>query len=126
VADRGLGFWEALETSRRAATRHWFKLFALFILSFLPFVVFHFYLMARESADTLPNIEKLIAVIRDGLASGTPPNQAEIQKIATEIEVVQRSYGPWTLVRQALLLVSLPFGIGSLAFVYEDLFGRKK
>jgi len=126
VADRGLGFWDALETSRRAATRHWFKLFALFLLSFLPFVVFHFYLIARESADISPYLQKLIAVIRDALASGGPPNQAEVQKIAVEIDAVQRAYGPWTLVRQALLLVSLPFGVGSLAFVYEDLFGRKK
>jgi hypothetical protein len=126
VADRGLGFWEALEASRRAATRHWFKLFALFVLSLLPFMVFHVYLMVRESADVSPYLEKLIMVIRDAMATGNAPNQAEVQKIATEIDAVQRSYGLWTLVRQALLLISLPFGIGSLAFVYEDLFGRKK
>jgi hypothetical protein len=126
VADRGLGFWEALETSRRAATRHWFKLFALFLLSFLPFVVFHFYMMGRETADMAPYVQKMIQVIRDAMATGAAPNQAELQKIGIEIDAVQRSYGVWTLIRQALLLVSLPFGIGSLAFVYEDLFGRKK
>jgi hypothetical protein len=125
VADRGLSFWDALETSRRAATRHWFKLFALFILAFLPFMGFHLYLRARESIDMMPSIEKLIAMFQT-ILNGATPNQAEIQKIGHEMEEVQRTYGGWRLFRQFLLLISLPYGIGSLAYVNEDLFGPKK
>lgn len=125
VADRGLGFWGALETSRRAATRHWFKIFALFIFAFLPFMVFHIYLRTRETIDMMPHIEKLIAMVQQAFAGGSP-NHAEIQRIGRDMEEIQRSYIGWRLFRQFLLLISLPYGIGSLAYVYEDLFGPKK
>jgi hypothetical protein len=126
VADRGMGFWEALGSSRRAVTGHWFKIFALLILAFLPFVAFHAYLLSRESVDVAPQAHKLFNVVRDAVSSGGAPNQTEIQKIAHEIDDIERSYSLWKFIRQCLLLVSLPFGVGSLAFVYEDLFGRKK
>lgn len=29
VADKGLSFWQALETSRKAVTKHWFRMFGL-------------------------------------------------------------------------------------------------
>jgi len=35
VIDRGLGVWEALETSRKAITNHWFKVFGLGLLASL-------------------------------------------------------------------------------------------
>jgi hypothetical protein len=125
VADRGLTFWDALETSRRAATRHWFKIFALFILAFLPFMGFHLYLRARETIDMMPHFEKLIAMFPQ-IFSGAPPNHAEMQRISRDVAEVQAGYGGWRLFRQFLLLISLPYGIASLAYVYEDLFGPKK
>ena len=125
VGDRGLNFWDAMETSRRAATRRWFRLFGLFILAFLPMVIFHFYLRARETIDMVPHFEKLFAIVKDAMA-GAQPNQAEVQNIAKDMEQVQRGYGGWRLFRQFLFLMALPLGVGSLAFVYEDLFGRKK
>lgn len=125
VADRGLGFWDALELSRRTATRHWFKLFALCILAFLPFVVFTSYSMAHQLADIWPYIKKLWTVVIEMRTGGTP-NEAEIMKIINEADAVQRSYGWSALIGHLLFLISMPFGVGSLAFVYEDLFGRKK
>lgn len=125
VADRGLGFWDALETSRRVATQQWFKMFALFIVSFLPVLVFHIYMTARMGADLSPFGPKLIEIIQRAIESGRV-NETEMQKISAEVAQVRASYGLWGVFRQVLLLVSLPFGIGSLAFVYEDLFGRKK
>lgn len=125
VADRGLGFWDAMEASRRAATRHWFKIFALFILAFLPFVGFHIYLRARETIDMMPHFEKLMAMVQQIFTGGTP-SQAEMQKISHAVAEVEAGYGGWRLFRQFLLLISLPYGIGSLAYVYEDLFGPKK
>lgn len=38
VIDRGLGFWEAMELSRKVAGRRWFKLFFLH-LAFIPLVI---------------------------------------------------------------------------------------
>ena len=125
IADRGLSFWDAMETSRRVVTRHWFKIFALFVLSFLPFVGFHIYLRVRETMDMIPHVEKMVAILTQVFSGGTP-NQAEMQNVRSAVEEVQRGYGGWRLFRQFLLLIALPFGVGSLAFVYEDLFGRKK
>jgi hypothetical protein len=126
VADRGVGFWEGLETSRRVVTRHWFKVFALFVVAFLPWLVFHVYMMTRLGIDLSPHLQKAIEAIRDAMASGGSVNQAVVQKIALDMNNVEQGYAAWSLIKQLLLLVSLPFGVGSLAFVYEDLFGRKK
>ena len=38
VIDRGLGFWEAMELSRKVASRRWFKLFFLY-LAFIPLML---------------------------------------------------------------------------------------
>jgi hypothetical protein len=38
VIDRGLGFWEAMELSRKVAGRRWFKLFFLY-LAFIPLMI---------------------------------------------------------------------------------------
>ncbi|GIT97401.1 DUF975 family protein [Sulfurovum sp. TSL1] len=32
IADKGMDIWEAMETSRKAVTKHWFKVFGLFLL----------------------------------------------------------------------------------------------
>jgi hypothetical protein len=125
VADRGMGFWDALELSRRTATRHWFKLFALCILAFLPYVVFSSYMLTREINDLSPYSKKLMAVLNDAISTGAPNEQA-IKTILEDVNTVERSYASWAFFRQLLLLISIPLGIGSLAFVYEDLFGRKK
>jgi hypothetical protein len=125
VADCSMSAWEAMELSRRTANRHWFALFALFILAFLPYVVFNSYTLARETNDAVPYVKKAWVAAQDIITSGNP-NDAELTKIRKEIEDLQRSYSSWHLIGRFLLLISLPFGVGSLAFVYEDLFGRKK
>jgi len=39
MIDRDMGVWEAMETSRKAITRHWFKVFFLYLfLGLLMFV----------------------------------------------------------------------------------------
>ncbi len=43
VADKRLLFWDAMELSRRVATRHWFQLALLLFLSFLPVILFAIY-----------------------------------------------------------------------------------
>ncbi len=125
VADRGLTFWQGLETSRRVITRQWFKFLGLFLVSFLPAVVFHFYMTAREWSDIAPFVQQMIAVIQAAMGSGAV-NEPELKRIAEEISAIQRGYISWALMKQALLLISMPLGIGSLAFVYEDIFGRKR
>jgi uncharacterized membrane protein len=38
VVDKGLGFWEAMETSRRVITRQWWRMLGLLLLS-VPFIL---------------------------------------------------------------------------------------
>ena len=35
MMDRNMGIWEALETSRKAISKHWFKIFFIYLLLFL-------------------------------------------------------------------------------------------
>lgn len=121
VADRKVNFWEGLELSRRAVTRRWFKFCGLFILAFLPVMVFHIYSSYQMGADLHPI---LLPFIQGALEGKMGP--AEIKAFQDKVFAVARDYGWWLLVKQGLLLVSMPLGIGSFAFVYEDLFGRKK
>jgi hypothetical protein len=122
VADKGLNFWAGLEVSRRVITPHWFKFLALFMVAFLPIFVFHVYFMQHMAADIWPYISQIV----DLLQSGGPPNEAQIKVIVMKIGETVQGYAVWGLIRQFLLLISLPLGIGSFAFVYEDLFGGKK
>ncbi len=39
MMDRNMGVWESLETSRKAITKHWFKLFFIYLLLFLLIIV---------------------------------------------------------------------------------------
>ncbi len=39
IADKNLGAWEAMETSRRTVTRHWFKVFFIMVIMGLIFIV---------------------------------------------------------------------------------------
>ena len=39
IIDRNMGVWEALETSRKAITKHWFKIFFLYLLLGLMFAL---------------------------------------------------------------------------------------
>jgi hypothetical protein len=126
VADRRLGFWDAMELSRRTANRHWFKLFGLCIIAFLPFIVFSSYMYAHQVQDMMPYAQKMAAALNDMISTGSI-NYPQLQKIMEEqATAVQGRYISWAILRHVLLLVSIPFGVGSLAFVYEDLFGRKK
>lgn len=39
LVDKNMGIWEALETSRKAITPHWFKVFALFLICAIILIV---------------------------------------------------------------------------------------
>lgn len=119
VADRKLDFWQGLELSRRTVNPRWFRFCGLFILAFLPVIVFEYYFSYRIGADLYPISEKFI---RAALGGEMPDKK----KFMEEFSAVAKNYGWWILIKQALFLISMPLGIGSFAFVYEDLFGRKK
>jgi hypothetical protein len=126
VADKGFNLWPALSVSRQVITRVWFKMFGLFLLSFLPVVVFHIYMNGRLAGDLWPYVEEMWSVARAAMDSGGHPNEAKVEAIMKEVQAVQAGYGSWALMRQGLLLISLPLGVGSLAYAYEDIFGPKK
>jgi uncharacterized membrane protein len=39
IVEKNLGAWEAMETSRKAVTRHWFKIFFLYLVMTLIFII---------------------------------------------------------------------------------------
>jgi hypothetical protein len=118
VADRSVGFWQGMELSRRVVTGQWFTFFALFLLSFLPTLVFGSYLFYRIMSDAMPHIVEFI--------SNHAPTPAQAQQFQAQMMQIIQAYAPWALIKQALVLITLPFGIGSLAFAYEDIFGRRR
>jgi hypothetical protein len=121
VADRKLDFWNGLELSRRAVTRRWFKFCGLFILAFLPVIVFQIYFSYQMGTDVFPITEKILRAATAGELS-----VADVNAFKEQFNAVARNYAWWLLIKQALLFVSMPLGIGSFAFLYEDLFGRKR
>jgi hypothetical protein len=121
VADRGLNFWQGLESSRRAVTPRWFSFFGLFLLSLLPFIVFSVYTELRVLSDSWPLVQQFQIEAR-----GAMPTFEQIQKYAAESDKIRASYAAWFFVLHLLLLIVMPLGISSIAFVYEDLFGRKR
>jgi hypothetical protein len=121
VADRGVNFWQGLEGSRRAITPHWFRFLGLFLVSFLPYAVFSSYTHARIAADQWPLVQQAQTEFMNGGFT-----TEKLQRFADEAQKIQSGYDMWSFVCHLLLLIVMPLGFGSFAFVYEDLFRRKK
>src|SRR5581483_621984 len=121
VADKQLGFWDAMELSRQVATRHWFQLAFLLILSFLPFIVFAVY------ADIL-SLNFMYSMIHGGHFD---PNlwmkdPAEFFKQVDNLgRLFAEKYSYLALIQLALLFLVQPFAKGSLMCAYEILFNPR-
>lgn len=125
VADQNVNFWQGLVLSLRAVTKQWFRFCGIFLIGFLPVVVFHYYMTYRLGMELSPFFSQIIDIFSESVQTGVP-NRAELQKIMADIQKIQVNYASWALMKQVLLLISMPLGIGSIAFVYEDLFGKKR
>jgi len=120
VADRQLGFWEAMEASRKVVSRGWFKVAALILVAYLPVIVFEVFSRGRL---TLFLFDQL-----GGPASWTPGTLPEKLKQLLELSQDEsfRRLALQTVVEQRIvLLLNLPFAFASLLHAYEDLFGQR-
>lgn len=109
VADKGLGFWEAMQASRRQVRKHWWSNFVL--LALLTFIVLTPILLLSAafgpSAD-FKDIKQMVEAFKQGKLTMSP-------------EQVLLTNGLNTL---WLWLVS-PFYFGILAVRYRDIFDRE-
>ena len=104
IIDRKLGFWPAMELSRRLVTRHWFKVFALLCIAYSPVLLCQGFIFF----SLLP---KFMAVFM----TGGPPDMPAILE-------VMRTAGTYGSIYLVVLLVNLPFATGALMCAYETLF----
>ncbi len=106
VADQRLEFWDAMELSRKVASRVWFQLFALMIVSFLPTLICSFVLVGTM-------VSSLMGVFASGNVDPT--------KLMGAIAAT----GALSLLTAVVTVINLPFAAGALAYAYEDLFGAR-
>jgi uncharacterized membrane protein len=122
IVDRGLGFWQAMEVSRRISTRVWFKLFFLMLIVFAPFILAQGYMYLK--LDELI-VAKLNPLFPEGdftmnafyvFFDKARPVMTEILKDMTKMNVKV----------QFVWLANLPFATAVMMFAYEALFGPRK
>jgi len=112
AADRGLGFWPAMELSRRTVSRHFFKVAGLLFVAFLPLLVFEVYVGWRTATFFLETLGPASAWTFDTLTA----KQEEIGRFMFTL----------TLQQQLVVLLSMPFGYAALLHAYEDLFRPRR
>jgi hypothetical protein len=124
IAEKKVDMWTGMEWSRQVVTRRWFKFLGLFIVSFLPIVLFHWIMFGVMTNEQVRLVTDIISV------SGEPRTIEAWIPILQEVEKrFQESMGSlaWMwYARQFVLLLTLPLGFASFAFVYEDIFGRPR
>jgi hypothetical protein len=115
VADKRLEFWSAMELSRKAVTRVWFKMFWLLVIVFLPVIAFNIFSGIKTGMmlygiweEAHSDVMRLLEVFKQH----TPELVAAGVKLA--------------LVGQAVLIVNMLFAVGALMHAYENLFGPRK
>jgi hypothetical protein len=116
VADRGLEFWSAMELSRRAVTRVWFQVFALFVLAFLPALLMNAFMIAKVAMATVP-------MVHSALSPGAPPDFARLMELGTQAQQAAKITPAFVVAAKLVSLLNLPFGLGALLAAYENLFG---
>jgi hypothetical protein len=114
VIDKRLEFWTAMEMSRKVTTRVWFKVFALVVIVFGPYILFEGFVNVKIWTMMYPQLVLLMA--------GGPPDMAKfmalLKDVAGTIQYLQ-------LAAQAVLLLILPFALGAMMYAYEALFGSR-
>lgn len=107
AADRPQGFWEAMETSRRAVLPRFLPMLALLALAWLPVLVFTIYTMFQ-------GVSYAFDLFSGG--SGFSYDRAKIEEFA-------RYYAPLTLQQTVVVLLNMPFALAVTVQAYEDILG---
>ena len=119
VIDKRLEFWTAMELSRKVATRVWFKVFALTVIVFAPYIIMQgfvnlrvYMLMNAQMATLVPN-------------NGT----IDFARMFAAMTTIAKNIGPaiqyYAIAAQAVLLLNLPFALAALMHAYEALFSPR-
>jgi hypothetical protein len=121
IVDKQLRFWDALELSRRVVTRHWFQIFLLIVLVFLPVIIFEtwFGIVAIKFYFTLVHTGQLDPSLfsRDFSAYLVQADNAN--------RLLVEKYWAWGLTGQIILVVIQPFARAVLVQAYEILFNPR-
>ena len=121
VIDKRLEFWTAMELSRTVASRVWFKVFALAVIAFAPYILCEGYVYLR--------IYQLLSAQMTPLLAGGIPDLAGMMGMFTKMFAAMKDIQPVTeklqVTAEVVLLVNLPFATGALMFAYEALFGSR-
>ncbi|HNQ89337.1 MAG TPA: GYF domain-containing protein [Verrucomicrobiota bacterium] len=111
AADRGLGFWAALEGSRRLAWAHFLRLAWFMALVYLPVIIFQAYSAWRVYGHLVEILGPL----------GTW-QFAELQAKWKDLSTVAGELG---FQGRLVLLANLPFACAAMLSAYENLLGRQ-
>lgn len=121
VADKQIGFWDAMELSRRVASKHWFQIAFLLILSFLPVILFAIF------ADIL-SMNYLSSLVQSGQLDPAllMKNPAEFfTKFEHTAQLFAEKYSYLGMIQLLILLLVQPFAKGVLMCAYEILFNPR-
>jgi hypothetical protein len=114
VIDKRLEFWTAMEMSRKVTTRVWFKVFALVVIVFGPYLLFEGFVNVKIWSMMYP---QLVLLMQNG-APDVTKLMALFKDIAGTIQYLQ-------LAAQLVLLVTLPLALAAMMYAYEALFGTR-
>lgn len=112
VADQRMEFWSAMERSRRKVNKVFFPMLGLLVAALLPLILMQLVTQIQIFSHAYP-------ALRDMMASGQP----DFNKWFELLGEVARQSMPLVYLNKLVLLLNLPFAIGTIVCAYEDLFG---
>jgi hypothetical protein len=130
VIDKKLEFWTAMELSRKVAgLRLWFKVFALILVIFAPYIAARLY--ASHRMEQLWDAQAMPLIKEANLDFSNLPDSLQkmpdlLKKLSPVLLQIERDMTWVNLTAQLILLVNLPFGVGALMYAYENLFGTRR
>jgi hypothetical protein len=101
-----------MELSRKVANRVWFKLFALTVVTFAPFILAKLFVFTKTWAlmhSSMPVIG----------------SDFDFAKLTESTKEVAKATAPLNLIAQVILLFNLPLACCALMYAYEDIFGPR-
>jgi hypothetical protein len=112
VADRGLDFWTAMETSRKAVLRQPFAVAGLLAVAYLPLLIYTVWSSYDASVYFMNVFGDAFARMDWGELRAKLP---EVSGYAVKMELRERF----------VVLLNLPFAYAALVCAYEQVFGRR-
>ena len=121
VADKRLGFWDALQLSRKVVTAYWFQVLMLLVLAFLPVVLFAIY-------HNIASWNFISSAIQSGQLDFSlwQKDPTAFRAQAEHFRALYfEHFFPWMLTQQFILLLVQPFGKAVMMQAYEVLFNPR-